>query len=59
MSRPSVRRFRKCASRTLVTLLVLSIMNVSVPAFAGQNVAPDGPQPSERVAVPLLPVTPT
>jgi hypothetical protein len=55
MSRPSVRHFTRWLGRPLVTLLVLSIVSLSVPAFAGESTAAEVPS-RQPVAAPL-PVT--
>ena len=53
MSRQWVRRSEGCAGRAVVTLLILSMVNVSVPAFAGQS-APDGaPRTTSTAALPI------
>jgi hypothetical protein len=52
MSRPPVRHFRRSVGRLLVTLLVLSIVSVSVPAVSGQSAEGDVPLP-QPVATPL------
>jgi protein-S-isoprenylcysteine O-methyltransferase Ste14 len=54
--RPSVRHFRRSIVSPLVTLLVLGIVSVSVPAFAGQSAAADVPSRSRPIAATVLPV---
>jgi hypothetical protein len=46
-----VRRSEGCVRRTVVTLLVLSVVNVSVPAFAGQVASKDAPSTSSTAGV--------
>jgi hypothetical protein len=57
MSRRRVCRFEGRVGRTVVTLLVLSVVNVSVPAFAGQVASEGAPSASSKAAVTIpLPV---
>jgi hypothetical protein len=55
-SEGSVRHDKRLGARPLVTLLVLSIVSVSVRAFAGQSAARDIPSPSQPLAT-TLPIT--
>ena len=55
--RPSMRHFRRSVGRPLVTLLVLSMAGVSVPASAGQSATADDPSRSRPIATTVLPVS--
>lgn len=57
MLRPSARHFRRWRGGLLVTLLVLGIVGVSVPAFAGQSAEGDAPSPFQPVTSTALPAT--
>jgi hypothetical protein len=54
MSGLSVRHFRRWRGRPLVTLLILSMVSVSIPAFAAQNATGDAPSLSQPVATPFV-----
>jgi len=60
MSRQWVCRSEGRMGRAVVTLLVLSVVNVSVPAFAGQVASEEAPSTSSIVGVtiprPLMPL---
>ena len=51
MSRRWVRRSEGCVGRAIVTLVVLSVVNVSVPAFAGQVASEEAPSISSKAGV--------
>ena len=59
MSRRWVCRSVGCVGRAVVTLLVLSVVNVSVPAFAGQAASKEAPSTSSTAGVTIpLPLMP-
>ena len=51
MSRQWVRSSEGCVGRAVVTLLVLSVVNVGVPAFAGQVASEGAPSASSKTGV--------
>ena len=57
MSRQWVRRSEGCRGRGVVALLVLSVINISVPAFAGQVASEGAPSTISATGVTIPPAT--